>query len=664
MAILPHAFVVMPFGNKAGPDGSAIHFNEIYKELIRPALVEAGLEPFRADEEEGAGDIRPDMFQELLLADLVVADITIDNPNVWYELGVRHALRARGVVLICGAKVSTAFDLIPERKLRYGLSEGAPDPGTLDDDRRRLCTMVRETMQSWHGHKVSPVYNLLPNLQEPNWKRLRVGAVQEFWERHESWERRLERARSAGQLGDMLVLAEEAPVAALRAEGWLAAGTALRRAGCYRIALESLEQCLDIEPGNLKALQEKGTCLERLALAGIQSFTIDQAREHFRGVLERFPSDAETASLAGRVEKDTWIAAWRGDGAHTPEEMRADASDEIEHLRLAIEHYLNGFRSNPSHYYSGINALTLLHLARHLNNDAAADHTMETLSGATRFAAESEARPKELYWALATLGDLEVLSGNEETAPRAYRKAITKSDADWFALNSVRDQLVMLQQLGFRPPVVAAGIATFDRALEKLPRQVDQSPPRLALLFSGHMMDAPDRPIPRFPAEKEQAAAAAIAETLDSLGAGESDRAFSQAASGGDLLFLEACQARGVKCQVLLPFEEPTFIQRSIQGSVQGNHWCDRYDAMKDKLSEAPRIMSEELGPTPTTANAYERCNVWLLNSALACGIDRVRLITLWDGEKGDGQGGTSHMYEEVKRRTGRVYWIDTRSLS
>ena len=115
------------------------------------------------------------MFQELLVADLVVADLTIDNPNVWYELGVRHALRARGVVIICGGTVTTAFDLYTDRKLRYALKDGAPDPAQLDEDKRKLAEMVKATMESWHGRKVSPVYDLLPNLQEPDWKSLRLG---------------------------------------------------------------------------------------------------------------------------------------------------------------------------------------------------------------------------------------------------------------------------------------------------------------------------------------------------------------------------------------------------------------------------------------------------------------------------------------------------------
>ncbi len=49
----------------------------------------------------------------------------------------------------------------------------------------------------------------------------------------------------------------------------------------------------------------------------------------------------------------------------------------------------------------------------------------------------------------------------------------------------------------------------------------------------------------------------------------------------------------------------------------------------------------------------YHRLNLWLLYTALACGVDKVRFICLWNGEDGDGQGGTAHVYNEVKRRTG-----------
>ena len=205
MSARPHAFVAMPFGDKPapkdmeggrpGPNGPVIDFNRVYDEYIEPALELAGLEPFRADKEMRAGDIIADMFQELLVADLVVADLTIENPNVWYELGVRHALRARGVVIVCGGRVTSAFDVYTNRKLRYSLKDGAPDPDQVKEDQRKLADMVKATMDAWHGRKISPVYDLMPNLQEPDWKSLRIGDAREFWERHEAWERRIDLAR-------------------------------------------------------------------------------------------------------------------------------------------------------------------------------------------------------------------------------------------------------------------------------------------------------------------------------------------------------------------------------------------------------------------------------------------------------------------------------------
>src|SRR3954451_13980800 len=101
-----HAFVAMPYGIKEEVD-----FNAVFRDLIKPALESAGLDVFRADEEMRAGNIRSDMFQELLLADLVVADLSINNANVWYELGVRHALRARGVIQIHCRREQMPFDV-------------------------------------------------------------------------------------------------------------------------------------------------------------------------------------------------------------------------------------------------------------------------------------------------------------------------------------------------------------------------------------------------------------------------------------------------------------------------------------------------------------------------------------------------------------------------
>jgi tetratricopeptide (TPR) repeat protein len=680
MPVRPHAFVAMPFGMKLAPRDPAdrnpdtkvelIDFNRVYAEYIAPALELAGFEPFRADHEVRAGDIIADMFQELLVADLVVADLTIDNPNVWYELGVRHALRARGVVIVSGGRVPMAFDLYTDRKLRYALKDGAPDPEHVGSDKQKLATMVRATMDAWHDRKVSPVYHLLDNLEEPEWRRLRIGSVREFWERHDKWEERIQLARASRRIGDLLVLANEAPIAAFRVDAWIAAGKALRRAGRPLFALEHLQHGLERDPKNPDLLREVGMCLQRLAIAREPGHSLDRARAHYRAALATHPKDPELWALLGRVDKDAWTAAWE---AAAPADKRTEAAYEAALLRGAIESYTNAFRTDPSHYHSGINALTLMHLHRDLTADSRYDALMETMAGAVRFAATSESREDQIYWARATLGDLEVLVGTSPSVAATYLEAIAKNDKDWFALHSSRAQLQLLGDLGFRRDHIQAGIKVFDRALAKLPRPGGDWLPRQVLLFSGHMVDAPDREKPRFPADKEPIAAQRIGEELDALGAGPDDLALCQAAAGGDLLFLEACLQRGVRCQVLLPFLEPDFLTKSILPSAGGAGWRDRYFTTRERLErqeqgfdeklrmDPVRIMPIELGPLSTGADPFERCNLWLLYTALSWGVGKTRFLCLWNGGGSDGPGGTEHMYKEVEARTGRVSWIDTR---
>src|SRR4030042_5135786 len=97
---LPLCFILMPFGKKSGAAGTVIDFDAVYKELIAPAISEAGLEPLRADEEMTGGIIHKPMFERLILCEYAVADLTTANANVFYELGLRHAVRPASTVLI------------------------------------------------------------------------------------------------------------------------------------------------------------------------------------------------------------------------------------------------------------------------------------------------------------------------------------------------------------------------------------------------------------------------------------------------------------------------------------------------------------------------------------------------------------------------------------
>ena len=175
--------------------------------------------------------------------------------------------------------------------------------------------------------------------------------------------------------------------------------------------------------------------------------------------------------------------------------MRDEAAYQDALLRAAIDSYSGGFRANPGHYYSGINALTLMHLARHLTQDKRYDNDIDPMAGALRFAAKGEPDAKQYYWSYTTLADLEVLVGTPQTVTDAYKEAIAKNERDWFSLNSSRAQLQILGDLRFRPETVGVAIAVFDRAIGRLTKPDDRWEPRQVMLFSGHMMDAPNRAV-------------------------------------------------------------------------------------------------------------------------------------------------------------------------
>lgn len=187
--------------------------------------------------------------------------------------------------------------------------------------------------------------------------------------------------------------------------------------------------------------------------------------------------------------------------------------------------------------------------------------------------------------------------------------------------------------------------------------------PRQAIVFTGHMVDAPDRPVPRFPARLVAAAAREIDGALAAIDAGASDIAFTQGAAGGDLLFAESCLARDVPLNLLLPLAEDEFVRRSLLPVTDGAAWHARYRAVVARLGTASREAPRELGALAAGEDPFVRGNLWLLASARAANAERLCCICLWDGGGGDGPGGTRHMVEAVRAAGGSVIRIDTHAL-
>lgn len=155
---------------KLDATGIVIDFDAVYEQLIEPAIWEAGLEPIRADEEMAGGIIHKPMFERLVLCDFAVADLTIANANVFYELGIRHAIKAYATVLLFyneGTRVP--FDVSLLRGLPYKLSpQGLP--ADIEKDKQALVSRLQHAIKAVSGPpdtdtpfssslKASPIFN-------------------------------------------------------------------------------------------------------------------------------------------------------------------------------------------------------------------------------------------------------------------------------------------------------------------------------------------------------------------------------------------------------------------------------------------------------------------------------------------------------------------------
>src|SRR5258706_8205836 len=105
-------FVVMGFGTKVDyATGRKLDLDKSYRALIKPVVEEKGVTCVRADEIAHSGSIDLIMYQELLTADVVIADLSTANPNALYELGIRHALRPHTTIVISENRLAYPFDL-------------------------------------------------------------------------------------------------------------------------------------------------------------------------------------------------------------------------------------------------------------------------------------------------------------------------------------------------------------------------------------------------------------------------------------------------------------------------------------------------------------------------------------------------------------------------
>lgn len=654
-------FIVRPFGTKAGID-----FDRVENDLIRPAMDRAGLTGGTTGRFIQQGNIRTDMFEQLLIADLVIADISIHNANVFYELGIRHALRDKRTFLIKSRESEqddVPFDLKTDRYLPYD----SKNPGSAVDI---LAAALKATVDSQTAD--SPIYQLLPGLEPADPDKVLVVPL--------DFREEVERLEATKHCGDLQLLSAEVDGFAWRAAGLRLVGHAQFRLKDWSGAKVTWSAVRDCNDTDAEANILLGTIFQRLGDRVSSDHAVERAlqdKEISAG------QRAEIRALMGRNAKNQWEQSWANLNGFDAAQRAALASPYLE---KSLELYRAGFAEDRNHFYSGLNALAMVTMLTELAQaqprvwedsfdtvDEAAQKLQKLkdlrrdLAAGVRLAIESkqwalQRAEKSDVWVEISTADLICLtSSRPNRVGQAYNKAL--SDASEQARDAVRRQMLLYQRLGIlRENIQAAleGIAPLAG-----PGQSQESPPRV-ILFTGHRIDAPNRPTPRFPPTKEKDARAMIREAVAMEKEKTQGKLFgiSGGASGGDILFHEVCEELAIPSQMYLVLPRVEYIKASVADGGAG--WMGRFDRLYDKLM--PRVLtdSEQLPRwlrSKKNYDVWQRSNLWMLHNALSLSQDHLTLIALWNGAAGDAPGGTEDMVKRAKDRGATFIHLDARKL-
>lgn len=394
----------MPFGRKPDAAGRMVDFDRVYQDLIAPAIEQADLEPLRADEEMTGGIIHKPMYERLILCEYAVADLTTANANVFYELGLRHAVRQWSTVLIFAEGGSQLpFDAAPLRALPYKLTP-AGTPADADLARAALAVRLKEARTAVPD---SPVFQLVEGF--PDIQRLKTDVFRD-------------RVRYSQQVKERLAAARKQGVAAVRAVAAQLGTIADAESGVvvdlflsYR-AVKGWDDMIALVDRMAPPLAATVMVREQLGLALNRAGRGDEAERVLTGLIDERGPSSETYGILGRVYKDRWEGA-----AKAGESMLARGL-----LDKAIGAYLKGFEADLRDAYPGVNAVTLMELRD------PPDLRREALIPVVRYVVQRRvAAGKPDYWDHATLLELAVLGKDETGATAALADAMAAVREPW-----------------------------------------------------------------------------------------------------------------------------------------------------------------------------------------------------------------------------------------
>jgi tetratricopeptide (TPR) repeat protein len=380
--------VVMNYGVRADyATGRHLDLNKTYKKIVKPAVEAAGFTCIRADRIRYHGIINVPMFQMLLHADVVIADLSVYDPDAFYDLGIRHARRPHTTIAIAEQAPDIPFDVyhsVIGSFERLGAEDRLNAAETLFQQELEeiLMTIVR------YADTDHAIHTFSPGWEPPQIERFTSN-------RHLS---------EKDQLDGFIDEAEQALYK-----------------NQFRAAKKWYKKALDIDNGSAYTRQ-KMTLATYKSKEPTQLSALKAAESILSPLIPEESTDPETLGLTGAIFKRLW------EETHQP-----------GHLQQAIGYFEKGFHTTKD-YYNGINLAYLLNVhgryqkSRH---EAIADYVlakrvrMEVIGICEKLAAEGIEARSDRYWIYATLEEAYLGVGNLHKYEELSVKAASAAKGKW-----------------------------------------------------------------------------------------------------------------------------------------------------------------------------------------------------------------------------------------
>jgi MAP3K TRAFs-binding domain len=415
----PICAVLMPFSRRPLGPGQVIEFDQVYEQVIAPAVRDSGLIPMRAEQRLGT-IASQQTFERLLFADYLIADVSDEDTDVAYQLGVRQALRPRGTVLISVDFARRPFFAAASPVITYRV-DGRGTPANAYEPVNRLKARLLDARDNPSDD--SPLVGLMSALPRYQPDPAKIAAFHAAAGELSRTDARLDQASKTGEAAVLALAADPALLAAADRDSDLMVALFLALRG-----VAAFKQMIDLYGRMSAPLRRAPLVREQLAFALHRTGRFDEATRTIEGVISDEPT-SRTYALLGRIYKDRWDEAAAAKSPQTP-----------ELLRRAIEAYGNGYQLDWRDAYPGINALTLMEM-----EDKIDPHQSELLP-VVHYAALQHTRSRGDYWDYATLLELNVLSRDEAEAQAHLPEATARASQKWQLETTARNIKLIADQ--------------------------------------------------------------------------------------------------------------------------------------------------------------------------------------------------------------------------